>query len=131
MSIFDDAEHGLAGVDGVLVPPEDLAEGSTSRWAPKPGAICWPVVDRWCHDHPGQVRGFIGMYGSITSKLKRLYPDLLYRQVNTRRRTPESKGWVCDLMVSYSPDYDPFENVPGFVVRTKTPGERDAATRAR
>lgn len=126
MSIFEDKEHGLHGVDGVEVSPTEmarLAQGeSTSRWAPRPGAVSWPVVVRWCREHPGQARAFLGIYSGVVSKINRRYPDLVTRGRNHRRRYPDdpnNKGNICDLLIAARlPDgSDPFEDVPGLVLR--------------
>jgi hypothetical protein len=124
MSIFDDAEFGLPEeVDGVVVPPEDIAaDAEAGEWATY---ISWPIVVRWCREHPGYGRRFEGLYSGVSTKLRKKYPDLIVK-TSRHRREPGRPGPVCDLIVAYVPrgHVSPFDIVPGMVVRPPEPGER-------
>ena len=105
MSIFDDLGLEVAGTE---VTPEEIAEGVETT-----GHISWPVVVRWCKEHPGYGRAFTGLYRGVTTNLRKRFPELIVRSSNHREE--EGGKLVCDLIVAYVPPgmESPFEPIPG------------------
>jgi hypothetical protein len=133
MSIFDDP-HVHLRVDGIEVDPQELAEEVRSDGLSLPSdRISWPIVDRWCRDHPGKVRLLPARHVQTTTYLRKRFPHLTVRGVRTRPRSATASpttSKVCDILVSFVPEgvESPFKDgVPGLPYRvTKTTAERDA-----
>lgn len=113
-SIFDDLE---IEVDGDVVPPAQIAaQVEDGEWDLR-GAVSWPVVVRWCKEHPGHGRFFEGIYTTAPTNLRKRYPEMTVKTRNWRRKAT-SKTQIVDMIVYYVPPDgdDPADIVAGVPV---------------
>ena len=124
MTVFDDP-HVRLEVGGIEVDPQQLADEIRAEEA-NPSRISWPVVDRWCRDHPLQVRLFPARTAQTTTYLRKRYPHLSTRSVHHRPRPGSTATWaqICDVMVVFVPEgeVDPLNSVPGIPMHTRRSG---------